>query len=145
MKLNPQNKNRDEFELQHPKVVRHSHSQSQPVSANNLADKTPRKPDHAQHVQHPAHVFGIDELAAEAPRDLSDVPDGPPPSEKVDFENLPEFVWQRKMLKTVRIVAIFVTVIIAIVLIFVFVGSGKGAKDSLKEVINNQPADEQKP
>ncbi len=35
------------------------------------------------------------------PKELID--DGPPPSQKVDFENLPEFVRQRKMLKMVRI------------------------------------------
>lgn len=106
----------------------------------------PVETEDAAHDAGHAHLLDSDQLADEAPRDLSDVPDGPPPSDKVDFENLPEFVWQRQMLKTVRIVAVFVSIIIAIVLIVVFVGSGKGAKDSLKSVIDGeQPVQEQKP
>lgn len=45
--------------------------------------------------------------------------DGPPPSEKVDFENLPEFVWQRKMLHNVKLAAAGAgALLVAIVLYF---------------------------
>lgn len=74
----------------------------------------------------------------EAPREVTDVPDGPPPSDKVDFENLPEFVWQRTMLKTVRLIAIFVALAITIALLIAFFGMGKGAHDSLKPIIEGE-------
>lgn len=70
------------------------------------------------------------------------IPDGPPDEkpkvEKVDFENLPEFVWQREMLRTVRLIAVFVTLVIVIVLLVAFLGAGKGAKESLKSVIEGE-------
>ena len=72
--------------------------------------------------------------------------DGPPPSEKVDFENLPEFVWQRKMLRNVRIVMIVVSIVVALVIAIAFFGTGKGAKESLKPIIEGEkPGEETKP
>jgi len=76
------------------------------------------------------------------------ITDEPPPREKVDFENLPEFVWQRKMLRNVRIGAVIGFTILVIVLIVSFLGAGKGAKDSLKNVIEGEkpvPESESKP
>ena len=87
-----------------------------------------------------AHV-GDSMLEPELAKDPS-IPDGPPDEkpkdEKVDFENLPEFVWQREMLRTVRLIAVFVTLVIVIVLIVAFLGAGKGAKESLKSVIEGE-------
>src|SRR5437764_7642965 len=58
------------------------------------------------------------EAGEHAARDLGGPPpladDGPPPSEKVDFENLPEFVKQRRMLKIVRVFGIFLALVVMI-------------------------------
>ena len=54
------------------------------------------------------------------------------PRKKVDFENLPEFVAQRKMLRTVRMIAIGVGVLVLILVIWFVKGTGENLKNAVK-------------
>ena len=85
-----------------------------------------------------AHIYSEPELQpSEAPHPAigpDGVPvDGPPPSTKVDFENLPEFVWQRKMLRTVKMAAAGAgALLVAIVLYFAL----RAGKSTVKPIVD---------
>jgi hypothetical protein len=58
--------------------------------------------------------------------------EGPPASTKVDFENLPEFVWQRQMLRRVRNWALVISGIILLIVLCVVIVFGKKTEELLR-------------
>jgi hypothetical protein len=63
------------------------------------------------------------------------VQDGPPP--KVDFEHLPAFVKQRRMLTAARLAAVAVVTLALIGLLIYFFVTSKATKDSVEDIIKD--------
>ncbi len=175
MKPNPHNHDGNELELQRVPARKLPASKSEPIHARPKTGPLPTirpKTGPLPHINPKTDALGVhaesDPSHSDAPLMLEELPDisidtterqegaapiegelpadGPPPSEKVDFENLPEFVWQRKMLKNVRIALVIASIIVALVIAIAFLGTGKGAKESLKPIIEGEkPAEEAKP
>lgn len=122
-----------------PPVMQHGHGRATPadgISQLELQEEQPNKEEApVENIIAPELPAGVEMPHLEVTPQAVDKDNKP--REKVDFENLPEFIAQRKMLRNAKIGAILGTlVLLACVIYFGFFAGKKAVKPIVNELVD---------